>query len=185
MPKVLNRALASFCEESSDVNYLFPTSENLEAGFYTSEILDIQEVMTPDGDFEALDFYHRLTDSSGNVTYVRFRYYEKELPALAKELKQYPSIETLGDTIGLHEDVEIAPKKMSRYMYIAGRKAPAVTDDESSSLSDLSASSLRAQRIRSLSRTNKTPSIIRRQNLMRDDEEDIDEYADILFDEEV
>ena len=88
-----------------------------------SEIKDVKEVMDANGNFEALDFYHQLTDSSGHITYVRFRYYEKELPALANSLRQYPQAKTWKNVVGLQEEVNVAPKPAGNYMHIAARKA--------------------------------------------------------------
>lgn len=120
----LSQSLSQICGVTNNTpQYIFPTIKNLAAGNYYSEILDVQEVLQSDGSLEAMDFYHRLTDSNGNVIYSRFRYYEKELPGLATSLQQYPQVQTWQDTVGLKEDVTVAPKLTGNYMRIAARTA--------------------------------------------------------------
>ena len=106
---------------SSVTGYVFPTARNLSVGAYFSEILDVKEVLRSNGSLEALDFYHKLIDVSGSVLYVRFRYYENELPGLAQLFKRYPVIETWSDTVGLLEDVDVTPKITGQYLHISGR----------------------------------------------------------------
>ena len=120
----LSQALSQICGAiNTPPQYILPTIQNMAAGNYISEIQDVQEVFKDDGTLDALDFYHRLTDSNGNVIYVRFRYYYKELPNLAASLKQYPQVTTWQDVVGLKEDITVAPKPKSNYMKIAVRTA--------------------------------------------------------------
>ena len=121
MTTYLSQTLSAFMGGNSSTAYMFPTTQNMSAGNYLSEILDIKEVLRPDGSLEALDFYHKLTDGNGNDLYVRFRYYEKELPGLAQALKNYPAVERWRDTVGLLEDVAVTPKTMGNYLRISHR----------------------------------------------------------------
>ena len=84
----LSQMLSQFSEAIMTPQYLFPTVQNLSSGTYASEILDIKEVVNANGSLEALDFYHKLTDSGGNPVWVRFRYYNQELAALAAEFSK-------------------------------------------------------------------------------------------------
>ena len=120
----LSQALSQICGAINTLpQYIFPTVNNLASGNYTSEILDVKDIVEPSGNLSAIDFYHRLTDSSGDVIYVRFRYYYKELPGLAASLQQYPQVQTWQDAVGLKEDITVAPKSIGNYMRIAARTA--------------------------------------------------------------
>ena len=119
----LNKALSQFCESNStSQQYILPTVHNLADGTYISEILDVKEIIKPDESLDAIDFYHKLTDSSGNIIYVRFRYYNKELPALATSLSQYPKVKTWKDVVWLQEEIIVAPKPTGTYKHIVARK---------------------------------------------------------------
>ena len=119
--------LSQYSNAATQISYIFPTVQNLMPGNYISKIMDVQEVTDPNGQLLALDFYHTLTDSSGNIVNVRFRYYEKELPSLASSLKQYSQLQTWKDTIGLQEQITISAKASGNYLKISTRSALTVT----------------------------------------------------------
>ena len=114
--------------------YVFPTVQNLSAGVHLSEIVDVKEIVDSDGNLTALDFYHKLTDSDGCDIFVRFRYYEKELPALAQELSKYSAVKTWCDAVGLREQVTVSPKATGNYMRISARNEAQVTSSSSSTV---------------------------------------------------
>ena len=117
----LSQTLSQFSGAATNPQYLSPTVQNLSSGTYASEILDIKEVVNADGSLEALDFYHKLTDSGGNPLWVRFRYYNQELAALAKEFSKYPSVKTWQDAVGLQEQITVSPKATGNYMRVSIR----------------------------------------------------------------
>jgi hypothetical protein len=146
-----------------------------------SEVVDIQEVIDANSNLEALDFYHKLTDSSGNVTHVRFRYYDKELPALANSLKQYPQAKTWKDVVGLQEDVTVAPKPSGSYMHITARTASSsnVSQISSGASSTNSHPPKRGGLSSRLSNRGKKPVQTVRQALISEDEGDeVDDFFD-------
>ena len=123
MTNFLNQSISHFAGVSTTISYIFPKIGNVDAGVYTSEIMNVEEVLNDDGSLDALDFYHQLTDNNGNVIYVRFRYYAKDLPGLARELSKYPHVQTWQNTVGLQEEVVVSKKATGNYMYISSRKA--------------------------------------------------------------
>ena len=172
---------------SASPQYIFPTVQNLAAGTYISEILDIKEVIRPDGTLDAIDFYHQLTDSNGDITHFRFRYYDKELPALANSLKQYPQAKTWKDALGLQEEVTVAPKTTGSYMYIAARKACSV--NVTSTSSNASATNTPPSKRGGLSsrlgsRGGKSQQTPRQALIYADEEDNDDEFDDFLDDSE-
>ena len=90
--------------------------------------------MKPDGSLEAIDIYHKLTDSSGNVLYVPFRYYTKEIPTLVSSLKQYPQVQTWQNIIGLQEEITVVQKTTGNYMRISSRHALLATVSSASTV---------------------------------------------------
>lgn len=135
----LNQAISQFCGGIiASQQYIFPTVQNLAAGAYISEILDVREVSRDDGSLEAVDFYHKLSDSNGNVIYVRFRHYSKELSSLVSSLKQYPQVQTWQNVIGLQEEITVAQKATGNYMRISSRHAPVVAVTSASTVSTTS-----------------------------------------------
>ena len=183
MANYLSQQLSQFSVAAPNVSYVFPTLQNLDAGNYSSEIVDVREVLDENGDLVALDFYHKLVDSNGNVTYVRFRYYDKELPGLAQELMKYPQVETWKDAIGIKEKVVVNKKASGNYLRIAERCASEEADDSSMPSSPKSSDTKRSGGI--LSRRPKYPSrkptTTQRSDLMDDDDDDDDD--DYLDDE--
>lgn len=179
----LTQALSQICGVINNTpQYIFPTIKNLAAGNYYSEILDVQEVLQSDGSLEAMDFYHRLTDSNGNVIYSRFRYYEKELPGLATSLQQYPQVQTWQDTVGLKEDITVAPKPKSNYMRIAVRTASLASASATSpTVSPASAPPAKrgglSSRLSS-KHSNKPVQTPRQALISEDDDDEFDDFLD-------
>lgn len=163
----LTQSLSQFDIAPTRLNYVFPTSQNISAGVYTSEILDVKEVLNPDGSLQAFDFYHRLTDSNGQTLYVRFRVYESELPELAQELTQYPSVQTWCDTVGLPEVVTVAPKKAGNYLRIQSRVA---NPSKASSSTTLGSASKKL--------SSKSTSSPPRRTLLSDNDDEYDDFLD-------
>ena len=175
----LHQAISQFSGISTGISYIFPTVNKLNAGTYASEILDVQEVLREDGSLEAFDFFHQLTDCNGNITHVRFRYYEKELPALVTSLKQYPQVKTWKDAVGLQEEVIVTPKPAGSYMHIAARKASASNGSNASSNAS-STSSQTPKRVGiaprfGIKRDNKPSSASKSSRLSEDDFDDCEE----------
>jgi hypothetical protein len=181
----LTQQISQFFETNISVIYVRPLVHNLNSGTYLSEIKDIKEVVDSNGNFEAFDFYHCLIDSDGNVTHVRFRYYEKELPALASSFKQYPNVKTWQNLVGLKEEVTIAPKPTGNYMYIATRRTCSVNVTSISSNDTVinphpsKRGSLSSRLVNRSSKFAQTT----RQALISDDEEDIDDDFDDFLDD--
>lgn len=173
--------------------YLFPTVQNLSAGIYLSEILDIKEIVDFDGNLIALDFYHKLTDSNGNNVYVRFRYYEKELPALAQELSKYSAVKTWGDSVGLREQVTVSPKATGNYMRISARNEAQATSSSPSTVVSppVKKSGLLANKSKrggsALGSKNNaaTSHSVKASNLLADEEDFEDDEEDFLEDEDL
>lgn len=185
----LSQALSTFVGVPSEIFYVYPTNQNLRAGVYESEILDIKEVLKETGELEALDFYHRLTYQDGTVKYVRFRHYAKELPALATSLKQYSQVKTWADGVGLREEVTVAPKMTGNYMRIATRKVAVSSVSSASTNSGAlpnssTQPSTQSNRGGIISKRTNTPLksslASKRANLLQGDEddEDDDDYCD-------
>lgn len=180
----LNQTLSQFCQEVAPSKYVSPTVQNLTAGTYISEILDVKEIVNSDGSLEAIDFYHCLTDSAGNVKMIRFRYYEKELPALAKMLLLYPQVTTWRSTIGLHESIDVKHKATGQYMYIVCRQLS--TSSASTPSSSTPSNSMPAKKtgIFGSKRPAKGISSLagKKQTLLSDEDDDDgdDEWGDIL-----
>ena len=176
--KFLSQMLSQFCVSvSTPQQYIFPTIQNLDAGAYISEILDVKEIIKPDGSLEAIDFYHQLTDSSGNVLHVRFRFYEKELPSLVSSLKQYPQVKTWEDVVGLKEDIVVSPKPTGNYLYISSRNAyvSSASKPTSGTSSANTSPHKRGGLSSRLSKSGSKPSKISRELLVSEDEEDWDD----------
>lgn len=174
----LNQAISQFSGVSSVPSYIYPTVNNLNAGAYVSDILDVQEVLKEDSTLDALDFYHCLTDGNGNIVHVRFRYYLKELPTLANSLKQYQQVKTWKDVVGLQEEVTIAPKPAGNYMHIVARKACSVS--KISSCSAVAPSPKRGGLSSRLIKSGNKPMQTSRQALISDinDEDDPDDWEE-------
>ena len=177
----LNQSLSQFSGIPSGLSYIYPTVNNLNAGTYVSEIVDLQEVLKENGTLEAFDFYHQLTDSDGNVTHVRFRYYAKELPDLARSLSHYPQVKTWQDTLGLKEDISVAPKATGSYMRISSRNA--CVSNASKLTSGVSSTNAPHHKRGSMSsRLSKSGSMSQqtaRQTLISEDEgEEFDDFLD-------
>ena len=192
MNTYLSQTLSAYLGgNSSTVHYVFPTTPNMSAGNYLSEILDIQEVLRLDGSLEALDFYHKLTDGNGNDLYVRFRYYEKELPGLAQALKNYPAVERWRDTVGLLEDVAVTPKTMGNYLRISHRALSATgttpLHQPAQSIGTTTSAGSPAKKGISLSKMPKkhlggSQLSSRRSELLEDDDDDFDADLDDMDD---
>lgn len=190
MSTILTSSLCQFLEETPQ--YLFPTVQNLKAGIYESEILDVKASVSETETLESLDFYHALSDSSGAKTYYRFRYYIKELSDLARKMMKYPAVKTWEDAIGLQEEVTIVPKPFGNYMRIAERCAlnsssfdatSAVSAPSSSNGVQVNSSSKKSGLTRSKRTTlgNKSCTAAQRASLVSEDDED-DDFEDMLED---
>ncbi len=167
MSTYLQQNLSQLNTAPPHINYVFPTIQNISAGVYASEILDVKELLNPDGSLQAFDFYHRLTDSNGETVHVRFRYYNSEIPELAQELKKYPSVKTCSDTIGLSEEVTVAPKKTGNYLRIQSRVA---TSSKASSSATLGSASKKLSSKSTLSPPRRT--------LLSDNDDEYDDFLD-------
>lgn len=178
MAHYLSQQLSQFSVAAPNVSYVFPTSQNLEAGNYFSEIVDVREVLDENGDLVALDFYHRLTDSNGNDLFVRFRYYDKELPSLAQELSKNPHVKTWKDAIGIKEKVVVSKKASGNYLRISERCASEEADDSLKPSSPKSSDTMRSGGV--LSRRprylSQKPTTTQRSAFMEDDDDD--DYLD-------
>ena len=188
MANYLNQILSQYSTVAASATYVFPTVQNLASGKYYSEILDVQEVIDANEALVALDFYHQLTDSNGNVKRVRFRYYEKELPGLAQQLCQYPQVKTWQNAVGLKEDITVAPKSSGNYMRIATRSAVMLTTS-STSTSPTSATSSSPKRGGLTSRLGRRhssqPVQTVKQSLLSEDEgDDFDDFDDFLTEDD-
>ena len=148
----------------------------MKAGNYTSKITDVREVLDTNGNLEALDFYHELTDGNGNVQNVRFRYYDKELPSLAKELSQYPQVKTWQDAIGLEEQITVAPKPTGKYMRIADRSALEESESTSGASKTQTSATKKGGLTSRLGGRSQTPSAQRQALLSEDDDDDNFDY---------
>ena len=189
MSNIIKNSLSCFLEETP--RYLFPTLQNLKAGCYNSEILNVQALVSETESLEALDFYHALSDSSGAKSYYRFRYYSKELSDLARELLKYSSVQTWEDAIGLQEEVRIVPKASGNYMRIAERCA--LNSSNFDATSEVSASSSNGVQEKSSSKKrgltlskrtmlgNKSRATVQRASLVSEEDED-DDFEDVLED---
>ena len=180
--KFLNQTLSQFCVGGSvPQQYIFPTVQNLAAGTYISEILDVKEVLNPDGSLNAIDFYHQLTDSSGNVIHVRFRFYAKELPSLVSSLKHYPQVKTWADIIGIKEDIVVSPKPTGNYMRISSRNA--CVSNASKLTSGVSSTNAPHHKRGSLSSRlsksgSKSPQTARQELIYEDEGDKFDDFLD-------
>ena len=183
MANYLTQQLAQYSVAAPNVSYVFPTLQNLEAGNYSSEIVDVREVLDENGDLAALDFYHKLVDSNGNVTYVRFRYYDKELPGLAQELMKYPQVETWKDAIGIKEKVVVSKKASGNYLRISERCASEEADNSSMPSSPKSSDTKRSGGLLSSRHRypSQKPTTTQRIALMEEDDDS--EFDDFLDDE--
>lgn len=189
MSNYLTQMLSQFSGATTNIQYIFPTIQNLSTGKYTSEILDVKDIVNTDGGLEALDFYHKLVDSNGNNLWVRFRYYKHEFAALAEELAKYPGVNTWQSTIALREDITVTPKATGNYMRISSRSASVVTESSASTASALStgtsATKVSVQNRAALSclgsmRGNKPIHTQRQVLICKDAEGDNDEFDDFL-----
>lgn len=102
---------------------ILPRIGVLPAGIYTSEILSIAEAVQ-NGVAVGVDFVHHLTDAAGKQYDVKFRVYAPwELDRLVEIFASYDLNGLLDQvSVGLQEEVEIAPKANSAYMGIVGRR---------------------------------------------------------------
>ena len=183
----LTQQISQFFETNISVIYVRPLVHNLNSGTYLSEIKDIKEVVDSNGNFEAFDFYHCLIDSDGNVTYVRFRYYEKELPALSSSFKQYPNVKTWQNLVGLKEEVTIAPKPTGSYMHIAARRTCLVNITSASSnapVTNAQPSKRGGLSSRLGNRCNKSVKTASKTLIFEDTEDIDDDFDDFLDDTE-
>ena len=183
----LEEQISQFLTNDESVNYIRPLTQNLTSGIYISEIEDVKAVTDINGDLDAIDFYHKLVDSSGNVVYIRFRYYNKELPALANSLKQYPKVKIWKDLIGLQENVTIAPKPTGSYMHIAARRTCSVNITSASS--NASVTNAQPSKRGGLSsrlgnRCNKSVKTASKTLIFEDTEDVDDDFDDFLDDTE-
>ena len=181
----LEQQISQFCTTDNFATYIRPLTQNLTSGIYISEITDVKAVTDINGNLDAFDFYHKLVDSSGNVFYVRFRFYKKELPALSTSLKQYPKVKIWKDTIGLQEHVTIAPKQTGDYMHISERKICSVNITSASS--NASVTNAQPSKRGGLSsrlgnRCNKSVKTASK-TLIFEDTEDVDDDFDDDFDD--
>ena len=175
----LTQQLSQYSVVATNVYYLFPISQNLEAGHYASEIVDVKEVLDANGKLVALDFCHKLQDSNGNEIFVRFRYYDKELPSLAQELSKYPQIQTWQNTIGLKEEVVISKKPTGNYLRISSRSASDEAEDASKTSSAGSSIRKKGGSITRYPRhLGNKPSTITKQAVLEEDDEDEEEEDD-------
>ena len=168
----LSQQLSQYSNAATQISYIFPTVQNLMPGNYISKIMDVQEVTDPNGQLLALDFYHTLTDSSGNIVNVRFRYYEKELPSLASSLKQYSQLQTWKDTIGLQEQITISAKASGNYLKISTRSAPTVTAASTNSINATTQQSHTSKKVGLGSRLSRRSSSVKNEHTSKFFEDD-------------
>lgn len=169
---------------ATQISYILPIAQNLMAGYYLSKIMDVQEVIDTNGQLLALDFYHMLTDSSGNIVNVRFRYYEKELPSLASSLKQYSQLQTWKDTIGLQEQITISAKASGNYLKISTRSALTVTTTSANPINATAQQAHTPKKVGLGGRLNRRPSSVQSENIKKFFEDDEDEDFEDFLDEE-
>ena len=102
---------------------VLPYINNLPAGKYSSEIVDVSDAVQ-NGVIVGIDCIHKLTFENGNITFVKFRFFEPiDTSALIQVLASYGLSGNIGNALmGLKEEVDIAPRPNSaRYVYIAHR----------------------------------------------------------------
>lgn len=107
---------------ADEVSYELPTHNNLDEGIYASRIKDI-EVIKADSKMTAVDCYHELEDSKGDVFYIRFRFFDERggVKELVSVFRKY-GFANFADAIGVEETVTVAHKANSSYLYISSRK---------------------------------------------------------------
>ena len=168
----LSQQLSQYNNAANQISYIFPTVQNLIADNYISKIMDVQEVTDVNGQLLALDFYHMLTDSSGNTIGVRFRYYENELPLLASSLKQYSQLQTWQDTIGLQEHITVSAKASGNYLKISARSAPTVTAASTNSINATAQQSHTSKKVGLGSRLSRRSSSVKNEHTSKFFEDD-------------
>lgn len=166
---------------------ILPYINNLPAGKYTSEIVDVAEAVQK-GDVVGIDCTHKLTNADGNIWLVKFRFFDPiDTENLIQVLASYGLSGNIGSALmGLRETVDIAPRPNSvRYMYIAERKQFSESESSfSSSVSSTSTLSPKRGGLSSrLSRRSNKPTQTARQTLIsdiddEDDSDDWEEYGD-------
>ena len=177
-------------------SFTLPKIGSLPIGSYDSIIADVSEAVQ-NGQVVGIDCFHELTDASGNVYRVRFRFYEHEVNDLCNTLASYGLSGSLGSLLkGLHEIVDVKPKPgNSMYMHIAGRslnvgKTPVAMSTVSSGQADTPKESSIAKTkkkgglVERLQRRPRPQSVTRQAlDLLADEDED-DDFDDFLEDDD-
>ena len=104
-----------------EVSYELPTPNNLGAGTYNSRIKDI-EVFDSSSKITAVDCYHELENSKGEVFYIRFRFFAERggVKELISVFRKYGFV-NFSEAIDIEEVVEIKNKENSSYLAIVSR----------------------------------------------------------------
>ena len=148
-----------------------PFASALPAGMYESVLLRVFDAMQ-NGVCVGVDCIHELTASDGKHYTVRFRVYAPhEFDALLSQFASYGINGNLDKaTIGLQEEVEIAPKGTGVYVGIVQR-----------TLKELPGTST-ATKSSKLSRSKASPAPSSGRKTLLDDEDD--DFEDILKDDD-
>lgn len=171
-----------------------PFINKLPAGTYKSEIMSISSIAGRD---KALTVVHTLTDAMSKTYLVRFNYYNENIDRFIDSLANSGYVGGLVDIVGYKETVEIEHGRT--YAYIAYREKINENSSENNSLEDSSKETLSkveaettqedtkerrrggltAYRRRSVE--TRTPKA---KNLLKDDEDEDDEFDDFLENDE-
>lgn len=119
---IINAAIAATVPTASVSNAIFPYSNLLPAGTYESEILSVADAIQNDNVI-GIDCIHKLTNPEGKSFLVKFRLFApRDIDELIQKLQSYGLAGSIGDALtGLKEDLDIAQRSNSRYVYIASR----------------------------------------------------------------
>ena len=120
---LLQKQISALVTQVQPQATILPYVNNLPAGKYSSEIIDVADAVQK-GVIVGIDCTHKLTSENGNVTFVKFRFFEPiDTSALIQVLASYGLSGNICNALkGLKEIVDIAPRPNSaRYVYIAHR----------------------------------------------------------------
>ena len=114
---------------STLTDYALPTCNCLSPGKYVSILHEIRNVeqqnITSKKEIVGLDCYHELTDSTGKILKMRFRYYASsyQVEEVAQVLEHYGFEGKIGDVKDLKENVILSRSgENSDYLYISARE---------------------------------------------------------------
>ena len=124
--------LQTMIPSSTTQEVVLPYITTLSAGKYSSKIVAVAEAVQ-NNVVVGIDCTHKLTSYDGNITVVKFRFFEPiDTSKLIQVLASYGLSGNIGSALlGLNEIVEVAQRPNSnRYMYIARRTQSSAYDKE-------------------------------------------------------